>query len=157
MSNATVTIPLDELDAMRKATSEYVAEITKLKAELLAGKMEATGDELQKIMAMCRSSMRIVGYAVANLSPEFSKKWPFAELRIVAEGIVALPDCNPHDAEFAFELTKFATECETWEGRRKAQGERYVPPPLPEVPIKPVSSSLIDLANQVDRELLEKS
>ena len=147
---ATVTLPLEELDEFRSQIRTANETIAKLKKEMIEHRLESSGDDVQKLLAFCRAALEIVGYAVANLHPEFSKKWPYEALRTVSFGIDALPDVTPFESEMAFELRKFAIECETWETRRKQMGERYVPPPVnPATAVK----SIAELAKETDDKL----
>lgn len=126
---ATVTLPFEEYQQMRDSNVELISAVKKLQDELLAGKFEANDGEVRALHDAVRAALEIVGYAIANLSPEVNKRWPFAALGTLAAGVRALPTATPHDLEFASEMEKFAREAEVWEFKRKNEPERYVPEP----------------------------
>ncbi len=126
---ASVTLPLEELDMMRKASEEKDVQITQLKQDLLEAKMSDQMGSIAPMAKLCRHTMEIVTFAVGNLSPEIIKRWPYQALREVATRLALLPDYSINDGDLAAELLKFAAECERWEARRKSEPEKYVPPP----------------------------
>lgn len=127
--SATVTLPLEELDIMRKASEEKDVQITQLKQDLLESKMTDSAGSVAPMSKLCRYAMEIVTFAVGNLSPEIIKRWPYQALREVAARLALMPDYSVNDRDLANELLKFAAECERWEAKRKVEPEKYVPPP----------------------------
>jgi len=148
---ATVTLPFDEYQQMRDSNAGMISTIEKLQAELVAGKFDASEGQVRQLHDAFRAALEIVGYAIANLSPEVNKRWPFGALRTLAAGVRALPTCSPHDLEFASEMDKFAVECESWEFKRKTTPERYVPDPVAPPPLAVINAAA--RARDVDDEL----
>lgn len=130
MSTATVTMPIDQYNGMREAQVAADARITELNASLTAARISADGSgRVQNLGEGLTAALEIIGFAIANLSPEIIRKWPYERLRTVAAMLPSLPDYDAHNAEQALEYRKFANECEQWELKRKQEPERYVPPP----------------------------
>jgi hypothetical protein len=152
---ATVTLPFEEYQQTRDLNAELSLKVKKLQDELLAAKFEANDGEVRQLHDAVRAALEIVSYAIANLSPEVNKRWPFAALNALAAGVRALPTCSPHDLELASEMEKFARECEVWEVKRKNEPERYVPEPH-----QPTARAVVDaaaLARAADDELARET
>jgi hypothetical protein len=122
-------MPLDELKAIEAERTRLEEQVSALKKEILHLKTDGAPVEIQKLNNATRAGVVIAQYAIANLSPEFSRRWPFSSLRSLAENMPALPDFDSYDQELALEMMKFANECENAEKRRAVEGERYVPEP----------------------------
>ena len=148
---AQVTMPLEELDVIKARASDAEALAITLQKQLVEARMSAADGEVRRLCESMRAAMEIVGYAVANLSPETHRRWPSNALRKLAEGILIMPDRTPYDLEMAHELTKFAAECETWDFKRKNEPERYIPPPTNKL------MSLVELAARVGADVATRA
>lgn len=149
---ATVSLPLDEYDNLRNERSDLLKDIADLKKQLIDAKMAGANGEVGKLVEMTRAAMKIIGFAMANCSPEITKSWPYVELATVGTLVENLPDCNPFDTEFAREMVKYAREAEVWEQKRKQMGERYVPPPA-----QPPVANAAKLAEEASAQLIESA
>lgn len=128
--SANITQPYAEYKAQCDLIAGMSKELIALKAELVEAKLSSDSiGTTRALTMMIRASLQIVSYAIANLSPEINKRWPFDSLRVIAASMKDLADYSILDEEYARELEKFALECDVWETRRKQTGERYVPPP----------------------------
>ena len=130
---ATVTIDLDEFLSIKKLLADSEAKAVELTEQLVAARAADPSERVPKLTALARATLQVACFAVANLSPELIKRWPYPALRAIADGLrdTVLPDHSPHDDELAMELRKFASECEEWDQRRARFGEVEVPPPFP--------------------------
>jgi len=131
MSEAKVTMPLDEFNSINKLLDETTKRAEQLTKELYEARATDQTGRVPRLAQLTRSAMHIVGFAMGNLSPELIKRWPYAQLREIAAFLPTLPDYSSIDEEIAAELIKFAAECEEWEQKRKRYGEVEVPPPFP--------------------------
>ncbi len=131
MSNtATVTMPIEQYEAMRTAQVAASKQIEQLQKDLaIERECSDPSGRITELTKALNSALEIVGFAVGNLSPEVIKRWPYNALRVVANGISHLPLVTPREQEMMAEMLKFATEAEQWENKRNRDGERYVPPP----------------------------
>jgi hypothetical protein len=131
MSDATVTMPLDELLAQRETLSTMEKKIVDLQQQLLNAKFEDPSQRVAGLHALARAMLPVVQFAMANCSPRDIKRWPWRELKLVADLLDDLPDYTTFDSELADEMVKFAAECEEWDIRRKNEPEKEIPPPFP--------------------------
>lgn len=139
--STTVTIPLEEFDALRKRANEREDEIEKLKKEIVNARLDGLGSQVRSALQSVRPGSRIVGFAMANLSPREIKGWPTEDLVLFSRGLDSLPDATPQEVEFAHEMRAFAGEADRWVAHRKAVGERYIPEPgeaksLEDIPLR---------------------
>lgn len=116
MSNATVSIPLDEFQQMQTARKEAEVEAARLRQQLTTAKTEASD---QAMMSATRAAIEIVRFAVAYLPAEDTKGWPTGALHQLAKALPQLPDATADDNELATTLTSFSRECEEFERRRQ--------------------------------------
>lgn len=126
----TVTLDLETFDNQRKLHQDTIDQVKILEKKLQDALM--TSDQSGRIGPLntaARTAIEIIGFAMGNLSPEIIKRWPYEALRRFADQIPALIDSTPHDIETQAEYRKFANECETWEKKRAAVAEQYIPPP----------------------------
>jgi len=139
-------MPLDEFQSIKDAKTTLEMELHALKQKIIETRMASADGEVGRLVDTIRAAMKVIGYAIANLSPEFNRNWPAQDLRDVATGVLVLPDATPFDCEFAHEITKFARECEAWDAKRV---DRYVPPPSKITTIP----SLAELAAKAGEEI----
>lgn len=128
--SASITMPIEQYESMKKLQADAEARIKDLDEQLVRAKL--TTDSSGCVEALNNgmiAALEIVGFAMANLSPEIIKRWPHQALSTLANNIPAMPTCTAIDIELQSEIRKFVIECQAWEVKRKTEGERYVPPP----------------------------
>ncbi len=119
----TVTIPLEDLDAIRTAryaAENETAELKKRLTEALQTDRTGTVKELNDLLREC---FVIVRFAVANLPAETTRRWPSGSLRKLIDALPKLPDANDDDKSFAIELRTFRREIAEFDRFRATRDE----------------------------------
>jgi hypothetical protein len=125
MSNATVTIPLDEWTAHQGELETARRKAAELETQLAAAKLLVGDDRTVKALnELARAQGVIVAFAVGNLSPETIRNWPIKELRKTIGLAPVLAAYNQVDREQCVEWEAFASECERWERERALRAGR---------------------------------
>jgi len=115
-SQATVTIQLNEFQAIQEAKKRAEEELAALQNQIKEMKIEASDPVL---LVVARSAIEVMRFAVASLPPESTKNWPSFALKKVAENLASMPDATTDDQELAITFMGFARECERFEERRR--------------------------------------
>jgi hypothetical protein len=121
MQSATVQMTFADYQALLDARVKIEQELAKVQAELAAAKLADPTETVAKVTALARDCLTIARFAVANLPPEMIRRWPYQELRQIAENLHLLPDCSISDRDMAIDLLDFARSCEEHEIRRRAE------------------------------------
>lgn len=167
----TVTMTAEEYDTLKKQSTDKDTMIADLNKKIVEARMGDPNASVAQLTQLVRSMLPIVQFAVANLSPTFTKGWPVQALLDTAGWLPALPDFSPFDAELGGELAKFANECASWADKRRTTPEKEVPPPFPvhkhplvqlsmgQVPDSATKTTVVEVPNidAIDREILAKS
>jgi len=119
MTTATLTLSMNDYNALLAQRAEARQEVAKLQAELIAAKLGDPREAMPKVLSFARDCLTIARYAVANLDPSLSVGWPYETLRAIAEALPLLPDANTNDRDMAIDLLAFANDCERHEIRRR--------------------------------------
>lgn len=125
--NSTVNLTLEDYTALQQAKVNAENERAELQKKYDALRLaNGTKQDITALNTAVRRCADVARFAVANLPPESTKGWPFAELRVLADSVDALPDAGPNDKTLAIELRAFAAECEKHEHRRAAMPKKPV-------------------------------
>lgn len=119
--SATLTMTMVEYTTMQTNLAEAREDAARLRAELVTAKLVDPSDRVAALTAFARDCLLIARFGVANLPPEMIRRWPYEELRRVANSIGVLPDCSFADRDMAIDLIAFAKDCEEHEIRRRAE------------------------------------
>lgn len=132
--STTVTVPIDDFDALRNRITELELDLATVRLEL--GEMQATAraaDDPSALDALRNLASNVIRFAVQNLPPEHVKGWPHADLKAFAAFVLNWPGSTDHDKELASELLLFADECAVLEAARPPlRGRPPGPPARPE-------------------------
>lgn len=145
LTGAQVTIELEQLDRLRKDL--LTAQTQRAVAEAVAAELALHGQGTEKLAAALRDALKVVEFAVANLPPSDAPRWPYENLRSLAQ-FLSQVEFDQRLKEWAIScLIGFATEAAEWEKARKEgrtrdlaareTGGRPVPaPPGEPVPVE---------------------
>jgi hypothetical protein len=121
MSNATLTISLNDYNALLASRAAIEADLIIVSKELEAAKLVDPSGRLPALVAFSRDCLTLARFAVANLPPEMIRGWPYEALRRIAAELPTLPDATADDRDMALDLINFAKDCEDHEIRRRAE------------------------------------
>jgi hypothetical protein len=135
IGDAPVTIRLSQLDDMRAQVRMANEHASKLEGELAQARtLDPTG-RVENLTELARDLITIARFAVANLPPIEIRKWPWAALEMVANGLQHLPDYSDDDSVLKGELMAFAADVREHEldrSRKQAKEIEDAPPALVE-------------------------
>lgn len=109
---ATVTLELAEYQKLADDKKESDARIAQLEKDVINAKLGDPESELRAMAKIVRAALQVTRFAMANLSPEAIKGWPFADLEFLGKNVFYLPDCTVDDETLGTEMIAFAKECE---------------------------------------------
>jgi hypothetical protein len=116
-----VSIPYSEFQAIQEAKWKAETDLALMKQQISEQKISSSDKTLFEVS---RAAIEIVRFAVANLPPESTVRWPTTALRVVATRLPSMPDAGPDDDELMITLKRFADECDQFETRGRALGTR---------------------------------
>lgn len=115
MSNATVTIPLIELDELRQRRVDAENELARVRVELAEARLNSSDDGVTRSLTkLSRHLLKVAAFAVSQMPPEASKGWPSDDLDFVVALLPTLPDYSTNDRELASDFSAFSSECQRW-------------------------------------------
>lgn len=118
---ATISVPLDEFDALRSRIRDLELSVEKAKAEAEAAKLIDPAGRVAAMASVMADATAVIRFAVSNLDPETIRRWPYQELVRFAKALVDAPGIEGRDA-ISMELQNFAKDCESWEKYRIEEG-----------------------------------
>jgi hypothetical protein len=121
MSHATLSISLDDYNALLAARTAAEQMLAEAHRDLAAAKLVDPSGCLPALVAFSRDCLTLARFAIANLPPEMIRGWPYEELRRIAAGLPTLPDATADDRDMALDLLNFAKDCEDHAIRRRAE------------------------------------
>lgn len=125
-TDPTITIQLSQFDKMReelRLTNERNQELT---TQLATARLTDNSGVIQGFVGAFHQALKIVQFAVGNLSPETVAGWPHEALLQVATAIETLPGIDRHIAELPIELRSFAKNAAGYEAFRRERDARRV-------------------------------
>jgi hypothetical protein len=123
MKSVTLTISMEEYQALIEGRNKAEREAAEANAQAIAARMSDPTATVEKVTAFARQCLTVVNYAVANLPPEVNKGWPYEALTRVCEMMNVLPDFGPNDRDMAIDMLNFANDAKTLELRRKGEAK----------------------------------
>lgn len=99
--DAQVTISLSELDKLRAERAAAHEETANVRLELAAERARPPDEQLAQAYVFVTAAKEVVDYAVGNLSPEFSRAWPYESLRTLAQHVATIGEATTRDKERA--------------------------------------------------------
>ncbi len=115
---ASVTLSMEEYDALKNARRTAEAEVAALRDQLAAARAQDPAGRVQALHALARDALTIIRFSVGNLPPSMIKGWPHATLKAFADAMSDLPDYSSDDESIAMEFRLFAEEARSHEERR---------------------------------------
>jgi hypothetical protein len=123
---ATLTMPLDEYETLRRAVQEAEKENAALRAQLEKVNLSAD-DAVPKLATALNAALPIVQFAIANLDPDTVRGWPYETLRTLADTLQTVPGISAQTREAWIEFKKFASEAENRETERRTRPRAVAP------------------------------
>lgn len=110
--DATVTMQLPEFQAMLEEKKTSADRIAALRTEVAEAKLGDADSLVRAMLKTTRAAVQIARFAMANLSPEFTKSWPIHELKFLGASMATLPDATSDDEDLGREMIAYARECQ---------------------------------------------
>ena len=117
----TLTITLEDLDAMRSRIAAADEHIHRLEAELVAASTRDASGLVPQLLDVIATVIPIVQFAVGNLDPATVRGWPHQLLDSFGEKLLTMPGTTDALKEFALELRVFARQAVEYERMRIAR------------------------------------
>lgn len=122
----TITIKLAQYDRLRATGRAAEARILELEAAVKAAQLADPAGVIQQTHAALHSAIKIVQFAVGNLTPESIAGWPYEALMQVADGIDKIPGMDPHIKEVSGFFREFAASAQGFEEYRRERDKHKV-------------------------------
>lgn len=119
---ATVNLDKSEYDNLVAATEQARQETLAVRRELEVERSKSTDERLAAATTYIEASKVVIDYAVANLSPEFSRNWPAGALETLAEHVAVIGKVTQRDRERAEIWSAFCADISKYELQRAQRG-----------------------------------
>ena len=119
MEDPTVQVKFSEYRKLREDLKQQQARIYELEKEVVAAKLADGSGVTQELHAAFHGALKIVQFAVGNLSPETVAGWPHKDLVTVADAIEKIPGMDIHIKEVPGAWREFAQLAVGFEEYRK--------------------------------------
>jgi hypothetical protein len=123
VTSATVTIPLEDLDALRAAKQAAENEAADLRTKLVESLQTDRTGVVKELNTLVRDCLVVVRFAIANLPPETTRRWPTTALRAILEALPKVPDASVDDKAFIIEMRQFRKDIAEFDRFRVARDE----------------------------------
>lgn len=113
----TITMDQSEYDALQKQIIEARNDAAKARDELLEERRKPVDERVAALTEFNVAAKEIIDYAVANLSPEFSRGWPAEAMDVVAKGVTTFGAVTSRDHERSVIWRQFADSVRDFDRR----------------------------------------
>lgn len=126
----TITLDKSEYDALQLQITQARTNEAAMRDELLAERSRPSDERIAQLTEFNVAAKEIIDYAVANLSPEFSRGWPAQAMDTVAEGVTKFGAVSERDRERAVIWRQFSEAIRDFD-RRWALATMALGAPVP--------------------------
>jgi len=113
----TVTMPLTELDELRNSLRTANEAVAALQQQIRTLKEDGIPIEAAILVEGLRAAHIVICYAIANLDPEFARRWPEGALATYMRAYETMPEA---DREWIIDTKNFLERITEYEVRRRA-------------------------------------
>lgn len=150
MENATLTLPYNDYEEMKKRVVELEHQLVALQAKDRAAALEATPHAVEYVNGLLGARI-CIGFAISKLGAAFTAGWPVEQLRAFVKGLSFVDSGDPDVAQSVKDFEIFATEVDEAESIRR---ERKKNPPKSE-PVAEASPGALDRGARLVAEQAE--
>lgn len=126
MEEPTVSVKYSEYQKMRDDLKQLQGRVYELEKQVTDGRLADPTGTTKLLHDGFHAAIKVVQFAVGNLSPETVVGWPHEALVTVADTIEKTPGMGPHVEELPPELRHFAKLAGGYEAFRKERDKNRV-------------------------------
>lgn len=126
MSNATVTIPYENLRAMEEQIKLLQEQRAEAEQKLQDAQLDVGDGSIRRYRDAFFVAFAIVQYAIGHLEPMSFRGWPYPRLFQLSTLLKELPYLPTEMSEVATDIAMFAKECKKWEDARAKGSEQQL-------------------------------
>ena len=116
----SVNLSTEEYEELRQARLRAEGECARLEGLLVEARAADPEGRVRPLMELARALIEPLRFAVGNMPPEVTRKWPVQSIKTISIRLSALPDFSTDDETLAAELMVFANDIERNERERAA-------------------------------------
>lgn len=105
-----INLDLSDYEGLKRDVEAARAETATVQRELEIERARPTDERLAQAYLVIDAAKPVIDYAIGNLSPEFSRRWPFEDLRTLAANIASVGHVTDRDKERALLWTEYVAQ-----------------------------------------------
>lgn len=125
----SITMDKSDYDGLMKQIEDARAGEAAMRDELQAERTKPLDERLAAVTEFALAAKDVIDYAVANLSPEFSRNWPVNALVTLAKHVAAFGPVTSRDHERSVIWTQYIESIRDFDRRWALMGQAAPVPP----------------------------